>query len=92
MFQTTKAHLKYLFWIPKCHKHLYTQRTITVSSKFSTKHLSLLLTKILTAVKEKFRVLCNSLFKKRCKSDVDSLKIFEITKLYKNQEHQNLGP
>jgi hypothetical protein len=43
----------YLYWIPKLHKNHYKQRYIAGSSKFSTKPLSLLLTKILTAVREK---------------------------------------
>jgi hypothetical protein len=45
----------YLYWIPKLHKKVYKQRYITGSSKCSTKHLSLLITNILAAVKEKTR-------------------------------------
>jgi hypothetical protein len=44
--------LPYLYWIPKLHKNPYKQRYIAGSSKYSTKILSLLLTKLLTAIKE----------------------------------------
>ena len=41
-----------LYWIPKLHKYPYKQRYIAGSAKCSTKSLSLILTRILTAVKE----------------------------------------
>ena len=44
--------LPYLYWNPKLHKNPYKQRFIACSSKCSTKPLSLLLTKLITAVKE----------------------------------------
>jgi hypothetical protein len=50
--------LPYLYWIPKLHKNQYKHRYITGSSKCSTKPLSLLLMKILTAVKEKLQTYC----------------------------------
>jgi hypothetical protein len=45
--------LPYFYWVPKLHKNPYKHRYIAGSSKFATKPLSLLLTNILTAVKEK---------------------------------------
>jgi hypothetical protein len=44
--------LPHHYWIPKLHKNLYKQRYIAYSSKCSTKPLSLLLNKPLTAIKE----------------------------------------
>ena len=41
-----------LYWIPKLHKNPYKQRYIVGSAKCSTKPLSQVLTRILTAVKE----------------------------------------
>ena len=41
-----------LYWIPKFHKIPYKQRYIAGSAKCSTKPLSQILTRILTAVKE----------------------------------------
>jgi hypothetical protein len=48
----------HICWIPKLDKNLYKQRYIAGSSKCSTKPLSLLLTKILPAVKEKLKKYC----------------------------------
>ena len=45
----------YIYWIPKLHKNPYKQRYIAGSGKWSTKPLSLLLTKILTVVKEELQ-------------------------------------
>ena len=44
--------LSKLYWIPKLHKNPYKQRYIAGSAKRSTKPLSQILTRILTAVKE----------------------------------------
>ena len=46
-------HLYKLYWIAKLHKNPYKQRYIEGSAKCSTKPLSQVLTRILTAVKEK---------------------------------------
>jgi hypothetical protein len=45
--------LPYLYWIPKLHKAPFKQRYIAGSKKCSTKPLSILLTIVLTDVKEK---------------------------------------
>lgn len=50
--------LPYLYGIPKLHKNLDIQRYVVGSSKYSTKPISLLLTKILTTVKEKLQEYC----------------------------------
>jgi hypothetical protein len=54
--------LSYLYWIPKLHKNPYKQRYIAGSSKCSTKPLSLLLTKLLTAIKESLQRHCSTAY------------------------------
>ena len=51
-----------LYWIPKLHKTPYKQRYIAGSSSCSTKELSMTLTKILSAVKEKLQVYCDTVY------------------------------
>ena len=64
--------LPYIYWIPKMHKNPYKHRFIAGSLKCSTKPLSILLTKLLTHIKQGLKqVLRNSLLKKRDQSDVD---------------------
>jgi hypothetical protein len=53
-----ECELPYLYWIPKLHKNPYKGRYIAGSSKCSTKPLFLLLTNILSAVKEKLQTYC----------------------------------
>jgi hypothetical protein len=57
--------LPYLYWIPKLHKNPYKQRCIAGSSKCSTKQLSLLLTKLLTAMKESLQRYCSTAYSRR---------------------------
>jgi hypothetical protein len=52
--------LPYLYWIPGLHKNPFRQRYIAGSSKCSTKPLSLLLTKLLTAIKESLQKYCSA--------------------------------
>ena len=59
---TKEYELPYLSWIPKLHKTPYKQRYIAGSSKCSTKPLSLLLTKILTAVKKQLQTYCETTY------------------------------
>jgi hypothetical protein len=54
--------LLYLYWIPKLHKNPYKQRYIAGSSKCSTKPLSLILTNILTAIKESLQRYCSTTY------------------------------
>ena len=54
--------LPYLYWIPKLHKNPYKQRYIAGSSKCSTKPVSLLLTKLLTAIKESLQKYCSTAY------------------------------
>jgi hypothetical protein len=56
------SELPYLYWIPKLHKTPYKQRLIAVSKKCSTKLLSVLLTKILTAVSERLQMNCTIVY------------------------------
>ena len=51
-----------LYWIPKLHKNPYKQRYIAGSAKCSTKPLSLILTRILTAVKEGLQKYCDTAY------------------------------
>ena len=44
--------LPYIYWITKMHKNLYKHRFIAGSSKCSTKPISILLTKLLTHIKQ----------------------------------------
>ena len=50
--------LPVLYWIPKLHNNPYKQRYITGSAKCSTKPLSKVLKKVLTAVKEGLQKCC----------------------------------
>jgi hypothetical protein len=54
----------HLYWIPKLQKYLYKQRYKVGSSKYSTKPLSLLLTKLPTAVK-KLQTFCATTYARR---------------------------
>jgi hypothetical protein len=54
--------LPYLYWIPKLHKNTYKQRYIAGSSKCSAKPLLLLLTKLLTAIKESLQRYCSTAY------------------------------
>ena len=51
-----------LYWIPKLHKNPYKQRFIAGSAKCSTKPLSLILRRILTAVKESLQKCCDTAY------------------------------
>ena len=50
--------LPYIYWIPKMHKNPYKHRFIAGSSKCSTKPLSILLTKLLTHIKQCLQKYC----------------------------------
>ena len=54
----TEHDLPYIYWIPKMHKTPYKQRFIAGSSRCSTKPLSILLTKILTHIKQGLQKYC----------------------------------
>ena len=51
-----------LYWIPKLHKDPYKQRFIAGSAKCSTKPLSILLTSILTTVKDGLKKYCDVIY------------------------------
>ena len=69
--------LPYLYWIPKLHKTPYKQRFIAGSKKCSTKLLSVLLTKILTAVKERLQMYCATVY---ARSGVNQMWILKNSK------------
>ena len=60
--QTTdkELDLPYIYWIPKMHKNPYKHRFIASSSKCSTKPLSILLTKLLTHIKQGLQKYCET--------------------------------
>ena len=60
--QTTdeELDLPYIYWIPKMHKNPYKHRFIAGSSKCSTKPLSILLTKLLTHIKQGLQKYCET--------------------------------
>ena len=51
-----------MYWIPKFHKNPFKQRHIAGSAKCTTKHLSKLLTSILTAAKESLQSYHNTFY------------------------------
>ena len=51
-----------MFWLPKLHKTPYKERYIASSYKCSTKELSILLTKILTVIKDGLQKYCNTVY------------------------------
>ena len=52
--------LPYIYWIPKMHKNPYKHRFIAGSSKCSTKPQSILLTKLLTHIKQGLQKYCET--------------------------------
>ena len=54
--------LPYIYWIPKMHKNPYKQRFIAGSSTYSTKPLSILLTKLLTHIKQGLQKYCETAY------------------------------
>ena len=57
-----KLDLPYIYWIPKMHKNPYKHRFIAGSSKYSTKPLSILLTKLLTHIKQGLQKYCETAY------------------------------
>ena len=66
-----------LYWIPKLHKNPYKQRYIAGSAKCSTKPLSQILTRILTAVKEGLQKYCDTAY---ARSGVNQMWILKNSK------------
>ena len=54
--------LPYIYWIPKMHKDPYKHRFIAGSSKCSTKPLSIILTKLLTHIKQGLQKYCETAY------------------------------
>ena len=77
-----------LYWIPKLHKNPYKQRYIVGSAKCSTKPLSQILTRILTAVKEGLQKYCDTAY---ARSGVNQMWILKNSKeLLDNLKAQSL--
>ena len=56
--------LPYIYWISKMHKNPYKHRFVAGSSKYSTKPLSILLTKLLTHIKQGLQKYCETAYSK----------------------------
>ena len=69
--------LPYIYWIPKIHKNRYKHRFIAGSSKCSTKPLSILLTKLLTHIKQGFQKYCKTTYSR---SGINQMWILENSK------------
>ena len=69
--------LPYVYWIPKMHKNLYKHRFIAGSAKYSTKPLSILLTKLLTHIKQGLHKYCETAYSR---SAVNQMWILENSK------------
>ena len=67
--------LPYIYWIPKMHKHPYKHLFIGDSARCSTKPLSILLTKLLTHIKQGFRSTAKQPILEVGESDVDPQKM-----------------
>ena len=77
-----------LYWIPKLHKNPYKQRYIAGSAKCSTKTLSQILTRILSAVKEGLQKYCDIAY---ARSVVNQMWILKNSKeLLENLKAQSL--
>ena len=66
-----------LYWIPKLHKNPYRQRYILGSAKRSTKPLSQILTRILTAIQEGLQWYCDTVY---AKSDDNQMWVLKNSK------------
>ena len=85
--QTTdeKLELPYIYWIPKMHTHPYKHRFIAGSSKCLIKLLSILLTKLLTHIKQGLQKYCETSYSR---SGVNQTRILMNSK--ELLEHFNL--
>ena len=77
--QTTdeELDLPYIYWIPKMQKNPYKHRFIAGSSKCSTKPLSILLTKLLTHIKQGLQKYCETSYSR---SGVNQIWILKSSK------------
>ena len=69
--------LPYIYWIPKMHKNQYKHRFIAGSSRCSTKPLFILLTKLLTHIKQGLQKYCETAYSR---SGVNQMWIFKNSK------------
>jgi hypothetical protein len=88
--------LPYLYWIPKLYKAPYKQRYIAGSKICSTKYLSIHLTKILTAGKERRQIYCVTVYARTGVNQMwilnNSKELLESLKspFFSNLQYQNL--
>ena len=69
-----ELNLLYIYKIPKMHKNPYKHRFIADSSKWSTKPLSILLTKLLTHIKQCRQKYCETAYSRRGINQMSILK------------------
>ena len=83
-------------WLPKLHKTPYKERYIASSYKCSTKEFSILLTQILTVVKDGLQKYCNTVYSHSSVNQMWMLKNsktlgkFKIKKFKNSNTHQYL--
>ena len=88
--QDENVDLPSLYWIPKLHKDPYKQRFIAGSAKCSTKPLSILLTSILTTVKDGLKKYCDVIYSR---SGINQMWILKNSKeLLENLNSNSLAP
>ena len=81
--------LPYIYWIPKMHKNPYKHRFIAGFSKCSTKPLSILLTKLLTHIKQGLQKYCETAYSR---SGVNQMWILKNSKeLLEHLQSPNLN-
>ena len=87
--QTTdeELNLPYIYWIPKMHKNPYKHLFIAVSSKCSTKPLSILLTKLLTHIKQGLRKHCETAYSR---SGVNQMLILKNSKEFQSPNFNHI--
>ena len=67
--------LPYIYWIPKMHKNPYKHQSIAGSARCSTKNLFILLTKLLTHIKQGLKNFCETAYSR---SGVNQICILEL--------------
>ena len=63
-----ELYFPYIYWFPKMHKNPYKCRFMADSAKCSTKSLSILLTKLLTHIKQGLQSFCETAYSRNGKS------------------------
>ena len=88
----SKLDLPYIYWILKMHKNPYKHRFIAGSSKCSNKPLSVLLTKLLTIIKQVLQKYCETAYNQMLilKNSKELLQHLKISRFQPAHKHQVL--